>query len=33
MIQRKDSLGFMDIMRGKYKVNEPRIYQETAQGV
>jgi 8-oxo-dGTP pyrophosphatase MutT (NUDIX family) len=23
MIQRKDSLGFMDIMRGKYKLNEP----------
>ena len=23
MIQRKDSLGFMDILRGKYKINDP----------
>ena len=32
MIQRKDSLGFMDIMRGKYKVNEPEYIRKQILG-
>jgi 8-oxo-dGTP pyrophosphatase MutT (NUDIX family) len=33
MIQRKDSLGFMDIMRGKYKVNEPDYIKRQLKGM
>ena len=33
MIQRKDSLGFMDIMRGKYKVNEPDYIKKQLHGM
>lgn len=33
MIQRKDSLGFMDIMRGKYKVNEPDYIKKQLRGM
>lgn len=33
MIQRKDSLGFMDIMRGKYKVNEPDYIKKQIRGM
>lgn len=33
MIQRKDSLGFMDIMRGKYKVNEPEYIKKQIRGM
>ena len=33
MIQRKDSLGFMDIMRGKYKVNEPEYISKQLRGM
>ena len=33
MIQRKDSLGFMDIMRGKYKVNEPDYIRKQLRGM
>jgi 8-oxo-dGTP pyrophosphatase MutT (NUDIX family) len=33
MIQRKDSLGFMDIMRGKYKVNEPDYIKKQLKGM
>jgi len=33
MIQRKDSLGFMDIMRGKYKVNEPEYIRKQLRGM
>lgn len=33
MIQRKDSLGFMDIMRGKYKVNEPDYIRKQIRGM
>jgi len=33
MIQRKDSLGFMDIMRGKYKVNEPEYIKKQLKGM
>ena len=33
MIQRKDSLGFMDIMRGKYKVNEPEYIKRQLKGM
>jgi len=33
MIQRKDSLGFMDIMRGKYKVNEPAYIRKQIRGM
>jgi len=33
MIQRKDSLGFMDIMRGKYKVNEPLYIKKQLRGM
>lgn len=33
MIQRKDSLGFMDIMRGKYKVNEPEYIKKQLRGM
>jgi 8-oxo-dGTP pyrophosphatase MutT (NUDIX family) len=33
MIQRKDSLGFMDIMRGKYKVTEPEYIKKQIRGM
>ena len=33
MIQRKDSLGFMDIMRGKYKLNEPEYIKKQLKGM
>ena len=33
MIQRKDSLGFMDIMRGKYKVTEPDYIRRQLRGM
>ena len=33
MIQRKDSLGFMDIMRGKYKVSEPDYIKKQLKGM
>jgi 8-oxo-dGTP pyrophosphatase MutT (NUDIX family) len=33
MIQRKDSLGFMDIMRGKYKVTEPEYIRKQIRGM
>lgn len=33
MIQRKDTLGFMDIMRGKYKVNEPGYIRKQIRGM
>lgn len=33
MIQRKDSLGFMDIMRGKYKLNEPDYIKKQLRGM
>lgn len=33
MIQRKDSLGFMDIMRGKYKVNDPSYIRKQISGM
>jgi 8-oxo-dGTP pyrophosphatase MutT (NUDIX family) len=33
MIQRKDSLGFMDIMRGKYKLNEPEYLKKQLRGI
>jgi ADP-ribose pyrophosphatase YjhB (NUDIX family) len=33
MIQRKDSLGFMDIMRGKYKINEPDYIKKQLRGM
>ena len=33
MIQRKDSLGFMDIMRGKYKLNEPEYISKQLRGM
>jgi 8-oxo-dGTP pyrophosphatase MutT (NUDIX family) len=33
MIQRKDSLGFMDIMRGKYKVNDPDYIRKQLRGM
>jgi 8-oxo-dGTP pyrophosphatase MutT (NUDIX family) len=33
MIQRKDSLGFMDIMRGKYKVTEPEYIKKQLRGM
>jgi len=33
MIQRKHSLGFMDIMRGKYKVNEPEYIKKQLRGM
>ena len=33
MIQRKDSLGFMDIMRGKYKINEPDYICKQLRGM
>ena len=33
MIQRKDSLGFMDIMRGKYKLLEPEYIQKQLHGM
>jgi 8-oxo-dGTP pyrophosphatase MutT (NUDIX family) len=33
MIQRKDSLGFMDIMRGKYKVSEPEYIKKQIRGM
>jgi len=33
MIQRKDSLGFMDIMRGKYKVGEPEYIKKQLRGM
>ena len=33
MIQRKDSLGYMDIMRGKYKVNEPEYIKKQLGGM
>lgn len=33
MIQRKDSLGFMDIMRGKYRVNEPDYISKQLRGM
>ena len=33
MIQRKDSLGFMDIMRGKYKVHEPDYIKKQLRGM
>ena len=33
MIQRKDSLGFMDIMRGKYKLNEPEYIKKQLRGM
>ena len=32
MIQRKDSLGFMDLMRGKYKLNEPDYIRKQIRG-
>jgi len=33
MIQRKDSLGFMDIMRGKYKLSEPDYICKQLRGM
>ena len=33
MIQRKDSLGYMDIMRGKYKVSEPDYIKKQLRGM
>jgi 8-oxo-dGTP pyrophosphatase MutT (NUDIX family) len=33
LIQRKDTLGFMDIMRGKYKVNEPDYIKKQLRGM
>lgn len=33
IIQRKDSLGFMDIMRGKYKINEPDYIKKQLRGM
>ena len=33
MIQRKDTLGFMDIMRGKYKINEPDYICKQLRGM
>lgn len=33
MIQRKDSLGFMDIMRGKYKLDEPEYIRKQIRGM
>ena len=33
MIQRKDSLGFMDIMRGKYKLAEPEYIKKQLRGM
>jgi len=33
MIQRKDSLGFMDIMRGKYRINEPEYISKQLRGM
>jgi len=33
MIQRKDSLGFMDIMRGKYKLDEPDYIRKQIRGM
>jgi len=33
MIQRKDSLGFMDIMRGKYKIDEPEYIRKQLRGM
>jgi 8-oxo-dGTP pyrophosphatase MutT (NUDIX family) len=33
MIQRKDSLGFMDIMRGKYKLNDPEYIKKQLRGM
>ena len=33
MIQRKDSLGFMDIMRGKYRVNDPSYIRKQISGM
>lgn len=33
MIQRKDSLGFMDIMRGKYKIDEPEYIRKQIRGM
>jgi 8-oxo-dGTP pyrophosphatase MutT (NUDIX family) len=33
MIQRKDSLGFMDIMRGKYKLDEPDYIRKQLRGM
>jgi len=32
MIQRKDSLGFMDILRGKYKINDPDYIRKQLRG-
>lgn len=33
MIQRKDSLGFMDIMRGKYKLTDPTYIRKQLHGM
>ena len=33
MIQRKDSLGFMDIMRGKYRINDPEYISKQLRGI
>lgn len=33
MIQRKDSLGFMDIMRGKYKLSDPDYIRKQLHGM
>jgi 8-oxo-dGTP pyrophosphatase MutT (NUDIX family) len=33
MIQRKDSLGFMDIMRGKYRLNDPSYIRKQISGM
>lgn len=33
MIQRKDSLGFMDIMRGKYTTNDPEYIKKQLKGM
>lgn len=33
MIQRKDSLGFMDIMRGKYKLTDPAYIRKQLHGM
>ena len=33
MVQRKDSLGFMDIMRGKYKLSEPEYIKKQIRGM
>jgi 8-oxo-dGTP pyrophosphatase MutT (NUDIX family) len=33
MIQRKDSLGFMDIMRGKYRINDPEYICKQLRGM